>query len=80
MSGIAQPGEEAAGLLELAGARALGEIARDDHQIGLLLVDPFLERANQYRLVCAEMKVGQVKQARHDALTRVTLNLFPGAC
>ena len=45
--------------LELLGPRALREIAADDDEVGLLLVDALLNRLDQPRIVRAEMQVGQ---------------------
>jgi hypothetical protein len=78
VSRVAQPLEEPACLLELLGARSLGEIAADDDEVGFLLVHALGDRIHEVRLVRAEMEVGQMDQASHDAPTRVMLNLFQG--
>ena len=55
---VAQPGEEGAGLLELLGPGALGEVAGNDDEVGLFLVDSLLDRLDQLVVVRAEMEVG----------------------
>jgi hypothetical protein len=71
-----QPLEEFACILELVGSRPLGEIAGDDDQVGLQLVDPLFDTIDQLLVMGAEMKVGQMGDARHDVQTLVMLNLF----
>ena len=70
VTGILQPGQEPAGLLELVGTRSLREIAADNHEVGFCFVDPGLDRLDEVRFVCPEMKVGQVDQPGHRARTR----------
>ena len=70
VAGISQPLEELAGLLELLGPRALREVAADDDEVGLLLVDALVDRLDQPRVVGAEVKVGQMDQAGHETATR----------
>ena len=71
MSGIAQPAEEGARLLELRGSRALREVAADDDKIGAVIVDLPLDRLNQLRVVSAKVKIGEVKEAGHGDETRL---------
>ena len=62
---LAQPFEEAAGLLELLGPGALGEVAADHHQVGLQLVDAAIDGLDQPLIVSAEVEVGQMDEPRH---------------
>jgi hypothetical protein len=41
MTGVAQPSEEFASLFELLGSGALREVAADDNQVGLFVIDAF---------------------------------------
>ena len=63
---IAQPFEELAGFAELLGARALREIAADDDEVGLQLVDLAFDRLDQALVVRAEVQVGKMDDASHD--------------
>ena len=69
---IAQPFEEAAGFLELLGARTLREVAADYDEIGPRLVDLALDGLDKPGIVGTEVQVGQMDQSRHCAPTRVT--------
>ena len=60
-----QPLKEAARLAKLVGPRPLGEIAGDDDQVGLQLVDPLFDAIDQLLVMGAEMKVGEMGDARH---------------
>ena len=60
-----KPFEELAGLAELLGPRALGEVAADDDEVGLELVDLPLDRLDQPLVMRAEMKVGEMDEASH---------------
>ena len=84
MRTLAWSGEEAARLLELLGPRALGEVAADDDEVGLLVRNPRLDRFDENGVVGAEMKVGQVKKTGHGqgnarAARQVRLALRIGA-
>ena len=64
--GRAQAVEPGRGLPELVDPRALGEIAADDDQIGLLLFQPGLRRRHDLWIVGAEMNVRKMGYAgRH---------------
>ncbi len=54
---LAQPVEKGAGVLELLGSRALGEVAADDDEIGLELVSLALNRLDQVFVMRAEMQI-----------------------
>ena len=47
MARIAQPVEELAGLLELLGSGALREVAADDDEVGLDVVDVLPDRRDE---------------------------------
>lgn len=49
--------DKGAGLLKLLVARALCQIARDRHQIGIQSVDPFQQWRHQFGAVSAKMQV-----------------------
>ena len=70
MARLAQPLEELARLLELLGSGALGEVAADDDEVGLELVDAPLDGVDQSLVVGAEMEIGQVNEASHAPRTR----------
>jgi len=57
---IAQPVEELAGLLELLGSGALREVAADDDEVGLDLLNAPLDRGDEFLVVSAEVKIRQV--------------------
>jgi hypothetical protein len=65
--GRLQPFEEAAGLAELLGPRALREVAADDDEVGLELIDALLNRADELIVMGAEVQVGQMNEASHEA-------------
>ena len=65
MAALAQPLEELARFPELLGPGALGEVAADDDQVGLQLVDLPFDRLDQPRVMRAEMKVGEMDEAGH---------------
>ena len=66
VTAVAQPLEELARLAELLGPRALGEVAADDDEVGLQLVDLAVDRFDQPLVVGAEMEVGEMDDAGHD--------------
>ena len=66
---LAQPFEEAARLLELLGARALGEVAADDDEVGLELVDLPFDGFDQPLVMGAEMEIGKVNEPGHSGPT-----------
>jgi hypothetical protein len=68
--------KELTGLLELLRPCALGEIAADDDEIGLQLVDASLDSSNQPVVVGTEMQVRKVDEASHARSTAVMLNWF----
>ena len=70
-----QPLEELAGLAELLGPRALGEVAADDDEVGLQLVDTPLDGLDQPLVMGAEMQVGKMDEAGMR-FNDVTLNCF----
>ena len=53
------------GLAELVDASALGEVAADDHQVGLALLQPGGGGVDDLGIVRAEMDVGQVSDTGH---------------
>ena len=69
--------EEGAGLLELLGPGALGEVAADDDEVGLLLIHPRFDRVDQLVVMRAEVKVGQVDQMGHAAINPARGDRFP---
>ena len=72
-----QPFEELARLLELLGPRALGEVARNDDQVGLRPRRPTPRPRSTSRVVMrAEVQVGKMGDAGHVRRTAVMLNLF----
>jgi len=58
MPGLAQPVEEFASFLELLDPRALGKIAADDDEIGLLLVNALRDSVDKSRVMRTEVQVG----------------------
>ncbi len=60
VAGMLEPFEEPARIAELLGAGALREIAADDDEVGLQLVDPFLDSFNQPLVMGAEMQVREM--------------------
>ena len=69
MPGMLQPLEETACLLELLGLRALGEIAADDDEVGLQLIDAVLDGLDQALVMRAKMQVREMDEASHGAST-----------
>ena len=67
---IAQAVEEIASIAELLGTRALGEVAADDDEVGLELIDLPFDRLDQPLVMGAEMEVGEVNDAGHGMQTR----------
>jgi hypothetical protein len=65
VAALAQPVEKLAGFAELLGSRALREIAADDEQVRLELVDLALDRRDDLIVMRAEMQIGQVDEPRH---------------
>ena len=64
-----KPLEKLAGLPELLGAGALREVAADDDEVGLQLVDAPFDRLDQFLVVRAEVQVGQMDEAGHAGST-----------
>jgi len=62
---LGQPGEKIACLLELFGPRTLGEVARDDHDIGLDELHRLQQRIKPGVVELPEMNVGKMKQCAH---------------
>ena len=60
-----QATEPGGGLAELVDAGALGEVAADDHQVGLALLQPGGGGVDDLGIVRAEMDVGQVSDTGH---------------
>jgi hypothetical protein len=67
---IAQLLEELAGFAKLFGPRALREVAADDDQIWLQIVDLAAHGVNEALVMSAEMKVRQMNNTGHVGLLR----------
>ena len=65
VAAIPQPFEEVAGLAELLGPRALGEVAADDDEVGLLRIDLFGNGFHQPLVMGTEVKVGEMDDPGH---------------
>ncbi len=78
--GVAEPFEEAARFLELLGPGTLGEIAADDHQVGLGRVHFGFYRLDQFGVVGAEVEVGQMDQASHELANARDSGRFIDTC
>jgi hypothetical protein len=64
-AGRREPGEEVARFLELRLLRALGQVARDDDEVGADAVDVGDQRLDQRRIGAAEVEVGEVDEGTH---------------
>ena len=76
MARVLQTREEAAGFLELIGARPLREVAADYHQVRFLLVDARFDGFDEVRFMRAEVQVGKVNQPGHAISNTLTRILF----
>ena len=75
---LAQLLEEMAGLLELLGPGALGEIAADHDQVGLQFVGLALDRFDEVFVVRAEVQVRQMDEASHPSVNALQPCRFTG--
>ena len=66
MSRTLQALEELTGLLELLRPGALREVAADDDEVGLELIDAALQGADQTLVMRAEVQVREMDEASHD--------------
>ena len=76
VAAFTQPLEKLAGLAKLLGPGALGEVAADDDEVGLELVDLPLDRFHQLFVMGAKMQVGEMDDSSHADSTAVVQNLF----
>ena len=65
-TGGAQPGEVSRCLAKLIHARTLSQIAADDDKIRLLLLKPHLGSGHDFRVMCPEMEVREMRDTGHN--------------
>ena len=70
VAAVAQPFEELAGLAELLGPRALGEVAADYDQVGLQRIDLGIDGFHQPLVMGPEVQIREMDDAGHASEKR----------
>jgi hypothetical protein len=65
VAAVSDPFEKGASLLELLSASALREVAADDDEVRLQIIDAPLDRRDEFLVMCAEVEVRKMNKTSH---------------